>query len=123
MNPEVKALWNAALRSGKYEQTTESLSREGKYCCLGVLCEVAIENGVEVSKEVLEPEQVVMYDGRSTVLPLSVQRWAGLNDPNPLIEFDANPIERIIGIAAVSELNDKYRLTFPELADIFDERL
>lgn len=41
MNPEIKAKWLTALRSGKYEQTTKMLHRTGNgYCCLGVLCDV-----------------------------------------------------------------------------------
>lgn len=32
--------WVAALRSGKYTQTTGQLSRRGSFCCLGVACEV-----------------------------------------------------------------------------------
>jgi hypothetical protein len=39
--PELKARWVAALRSGKYEQGEEFLRNNGKYCCLGVLCELA----------------------------------------------------------------------------------
>lgn len=33
--------WVKALRSGKYEQTTGRLTRDGKYCCLGVACDVS----------------------------------------------------------------------------------
>ncbi len=41
MNPEIKAKWVAALRSGQYQQGAEYLENDGRYCCLGVLCEVA----------------------------------------------------------------------------------
>jgi len=42
MQPEVKARWVAALRSGKYRQGKMALRQEtGKYCCLGVLYEQA----------------------------------------------------------------------------------
>lgn len=41
MDPEMKVLWLAALRSGKYDQTTAFLKGStGGYCCLGVLCDV-----------------------------------------------------------------------------------
>lgn len=41
MNPEIKAKWLTALRSGQYEQTTKALHRKADgYCCLGVLCDV-----------------------------------------------------------------------------------
>lgn len=33
--------WLAALRSGDYEQGTGRLAEDGKFCCLGVACEVA----------------------------------------------------------------------------------
>ena len=46
MSKQLKKQWVAALRSGKYMQTTGYLKKkeeDGKcaYCCLGVLCSVA----------------------------------------------------------------------------------
>lgn len=41
MDAELKAKWVAALRSGKYAQGRAHLNLNGRYCCLGVLCEVA----------------------------------------------------------------------------------
>lgn len=35
------AEWTAALRSGKYEQGQEALCKDGRYCCLGVLADLA----------------------------------------------------------------------------------
>ena len=46
MNTQAKAKTIAALRSGKYSQTGGRLRRTEKpyaYCCLGVMCEVALE--------------------------------------------------------------------------------
>ena len=41
MNKEIKAKWIKALRSGKYRQTRGKLkSRNGAFCCLGVLCDI-----------------------------------------------------------------------------------
>lgn len=45
MNPDVKAKWIAALRSGNYKQAKHRLRIEhtdgsASYCCLGVLCEL-----------------------------------------------------------------------------------
>ena len=41
MDPGVKEKFLKALRSGKYEQGTNCLrTRDDKYCCLGVYCEV-----------------------------------------------------------------------------------
>lgn len=42
MDAQLKAKWIEALRSGKYEQARGRLhTRDGGYCCLGVLCRVA----------------------------------------------------------------------------------
>src|SRR4051812_10826866 len=47
MDPAVKARWVAALRSGEYAQGRSALrTAVDKYCCLGVLCELAVEAGV-----------------------------------------------------------------------------
>jgi hypothetical protein len=40
MNPEVKARWVAALRSGEYKQAKNSLRKQDAFCCLGVLCDL-----------------------------------------------------------------------------------
>lgn len=41
MKADLKEKWVAALRSGNYKQGKNVLKRNGAYCCLGVLCEVA----------------------------------------------------------------------------------
>lgn len=41
MEAKLKAKWVKALRSGKYAQAEGQLRRNGGYCCLGVLCEIA----------------------------------------------------------------------------------
>ena len=40
MDPEIKAQWTAALRSGDYIQGKGYLNTNGKFCCVGVLCEI-----------------------------------------------------------------------------------
>lgn len=41
MTPELKTKWLGALRSGKYEQGHHHLHEGNKFCCLGVLCDIA----------------------------------------------------------------------------------
>lgn len=36
--------WIEALRSGQYQQGAGSLNREGRFCCLGVLCDLIDPN-------------------------------------------------------------------------------
>lgn len=41
MNPEMKAKWVAALKSGSYKQGRERLRSKDTYCCLGVFCDIS----------------------------------------------------------------------------------
>jgi hypothetical protein len=41
MNPEIKAEWLRALRSGEFRQARDKLrDKGGAFCCLGVLCKL-----------------------------------------------------------------------------------
>lgn len=42
---EVFDIWLTALRSGKYQQTQHRLKRDNSFCCLGVLCDLAVKDG------------------------------------------------------------------------------
>jgi len=93
MKPEVKERWIAALRSGDYQQTQGALVRTGDhggYCCLGVLCQLAVEDGVIPPKSIMsagslnDPTDVDYYYGNdesrsSNYLPTAVIEWAGLD--------------------------------------------
>lgn len=47
-NPEIKAKWVAALRSGEYQQCTGALTNGvGGYCCLGVLREIEPKRAIQ----------------------------------------------------------------------------
>lgn len=43
MDQQVKTQWLQALRSGEYEQTKHRLHTYEGFCCLGVLCDFAID--------------------------------------------------------------------------------
>lgn len=87
MKPEVKAKWVTALRSKEYTQGQKVLHNvdEGTYCCLGVLCELAVKDGLDVTVNDSLAEDydnidtvVTYYDESNVVLPLSVLEWAGM---------------------------------------------
>jgi len=118
MDPVIKADWVEHLRSGEYPQTdgylhikTPGLEKKAdRFCCLGVLCEMAVEAGVVVRfgecadgvHGYRDPDSEVV----STHLPnISVKRWAGLqedqinnlsrmNDEGRSFEYLANVIEQ-----------------------------
>ncbi len=81
MNPIIKAEWLTALRSGRYPKGKGRLVTDngGKktYCCLGVLCELAVEAGI-----IDGVPRTRVNDGSITpvgvYLPDNVAEWAGI---------------------------------------------
>lgn len=112
MNPEVKTKWLAALRSGQFKQGRGRLARvtpEGEeFCCLGVLCELAVQEGV--AKRKLDWE-IFVYDFSEHYLPETVAEWSGLDDGQGCRPgtFDS-----------LSVLNDDRCYTFDQIADIIE---
>lgn len=122
MKQEIKNQWVAALRSGEYKQTDGTLHRtagddEG-YCCLGVLCDIAVKAGVirslnEGSREVFETGT----GWEAGVLPAKVQRWAGLDSDNPMVRRNTNGRYE----SSLASLNDD-GCSFGEIADLIEEQ-
>jgi hypothetical protein len=104
--------WVAALRSGKYEQGKGYLNIGGTFCCLGVGCEVAIENGLSVVTY-LHPDgnnfTVTSYDRRQGFLPERVTEWLGLTTDTG--HYDTSDLMKD---------NDVRHKTFAEIADIIE---
>lgn len=61
MDADFKARLVSALVSGKYEQGHMRLKAEGRYCCLGVACEIGLDMGL-TSEEVSPQGFVTFYD-------------------------------------------------------------
>jgi hypothetical protein len=100
VNPELKAKWVEALRSGKYQQARGKLRKGEKFCCLGVLCDL-----VDSSK-------------------WSRSRWDGelRLPPNPLIVELGITTQFSYYSTELSNMNDKGK-TFPEIADYIEANL
>lgn len=112
MKEEIKDLWVAALNSGEYKQGTLWLRNNDKFCCLGVLCDLAVKAGV-TTQEPLSPTnpQVVMYGGTHTgALPANVVKWAGIQADQRVPSLNR----------AFSILNDQDGLDFQQIADIIE---
>lgn len=110
MNPEVKAKWLEALRSGRYTQGKGALccrvNGVQQYCCLGVLCEV-----LQVPAISSVGSNFTSYSDADGLLPDIAVRLAELN------EFD--PVVAGKGLAALNDLGK----TFTEIADLIEEYL
>ena len=98
MTPEFKAKWVAALRSGKYKQGRGALRKGDTFCCLGVACDLIDKDGWE--------------DGTFGM------GWNGTGCESTDLPF-INSDEAI----SLSELNDKERLSFKEIADYIEHNL
>ena len=115
MNDNAKK-WVAALHSGQFKQTKSCLSSEGRYCCLGVACEVYIADGhvLEKSKE----EGLCKYGGERYVLPPIVQHWLRLRNDNG--STNAALVRSDGGFSyGLSSANDR-GATFTEIADFIE---
>lgn len=84
MRQDIKDQWVAALRSGDYKQGRGALhdTVSDEYCCLGVLCDLAVKAGVTTrtveSHLGLDQKLRSWFDEQSSVLPRRVKLWAGL---------------------------------------------
>lgn len=111
MKPNKKNIrkWVERLESGKVKQTTRMLARKRNksysYCCLGVACELAVKNGVKISRE--KTRYGLSYDCRSHSLPQVVSDWLG-------IDYDAE--------AELVTMNDIESLSFKEIAEFLRKR-
>ena len=77
MREYVKNKWVAALKSGKYKQGCCHLRGPTGYCCLGVLCEVFMDEGNELDVRTTQ-NSVVEYNGQTSYPPKKVREWAGI---------------------------------------------
>lgn len=140
-------IWLDTLKTGQYQQATGALDvvddgGNHSFCCLGVACDLAVKDGVEMEIHTSDDNDVVSYDREQGVLPGKVKDWLGLDQTNPRIVVQnpnfvsgddrcahvysadgersqlANP--RYLINEYVTELNDEYGLTFEQIAQLVE---
>lgn len=118
MNTEVKTKWTAALRSGDYRQGANYLRTRGaerdNFCCLGVLCELAVAEGV-IPAPVVNEYGEYYYADRTSYLPAIVRDWAELGTVNGAI-YDSNGD---MPHNSLTEMNDN-EIPFTEIANVIE---
>lgn len=130
MRLDIKELWTAALRSGKYKQGHGVLTRRlinGKEedCCLGVLCKVLMENGLIQLRIEVDGDGRVHYDDALHYLPSAVVTLAELQSINP--EVHSNEVNNADededeGITTLAAMNDRL-CSFEKIADAIERDL
>lgn len=112
MNPEWKAKWVAALRSGEYQQGTGHLKEETecgtKYCCLGVLGDILDPGGW--ANDPSRPE-IPSFRGAKEMLP-----------HHTLVETGVDGKQWTLADMNDGDMNDG-KDTFAQIADWIEENL
>lgn len=115
MDPEWKAKWVEALRSGKYKQGQYKLRDEDQFCCLGVLCDLVDNTAWSVRD---------FHEAYDEVPSQRIGKVVGFKEMEPYI-YDTNPdvgLSGDEGTITLAQLNDA-GATFAEIADIIEEVL
>jgi hypothetical protein len=126
LQPEFKAAWIAALRSGEYKQGYGKLydSDTKAMCCLGVGCVVA---GVPLEDlddlPMPTPDMIKSWFNNPDTLPFHLN----LDDAVDAINFSATiPVfigyEKLPHPTNLPELNDDEGYSFEQIADIIEEQ-
>ena len=118
LTPEqVQKKWIKALRSRNYKQTNGVLHFEEGFCCLGVLCDLAVKAKV-IPAPTEDDYGGVTYgkkgDSYDTLLPKAVKRWAGLKSSNGCYVKDDI-------VFSLDELNDD-GMSFAMIANIIESK-
>lgn len=131
MNQEIKEQWVNALTNGEYHQGTSELKTiKDEFCCLGVLCDLAVKAGVAKweylsgSGWLLIPANVTMEEAKdvgqvgTATLPEFITRWADMDrrEHNPTVLHGGNSI-------ALTQANDGLELPFTTIAELIQESL
>ncbi len=117
-NTENITKWVEALRSGDFEQGKGALrDASGKYCCLGVACEISPVVELREHEYHAIPNYVSKTDDRDysqATLPAAVREWLGVEASNPHVTDD-HGIEH-----ALATWNDVEEADFDKIADLIE---
>lgn len=110
--------WIARLRSGRYKQGIGYLREKGKFCCLGVGCDVLADEGLgEWSKGDID---AFVYSGSGDAsmerLPSGVPELFDLSDQEGELPFRDRCGQRVY----LTFMNDVYDCTFDQIADVIE---
>ena len=121
MKEDVKNKWVAALRSEDYKQGRNALESNGSFCCLGVLSNIAVEEGLctKKTKDNSGKGLVTFYDkfdnfGWEGTLPMAVKEWADMKDTVGTLP-DGVEVK-----SSLLQLNDSAKYSFEQIADVIE---
>jgi len=109
MKKQIADMWVDALRSGEFKQGFNNLEKDGANCCLGVLCNLALVEGV---CDYDSSRDVSRFDEMSAYLPNSVMEWAGM------VSCCGSKVD---GETNLVDLNDVAMSSFNEIANAIEK--
>ena len=111
MKQEVAEKWVAALRSGEYVQWQGVLRTwTDEFCALGVLCDVAVKEGV--AEWTRGYDSFVVERAYTSCVPPTIQAWAGMRSARG--DFGNGNRDYL------AWLNDQYYLDFNAVARVIE---
>ena len=122
LKPEIKARWRAALESGKYPQAKGQLRSDKGFCCLGVLGDLAVEDGLASWKTggMGRHYLVVNTIEGSSSFPSSLLEWAFEVKPNVLDPCGVCNFKFSAESDCLTDRNDT-GTTFPESSQLIEQ--
>ena len=120
--------WVGTLEGNQFDQCRRFLCRkEGKsfsFCCLGIACEVAIENGIGLSvREADAPSICVYYNQHNGVLPPVIERLMRFRGKQGMLSTSHLPkklaqecMREIDEGNSLAALNDRKKWDFKRIA-------
>ena len=114
MKEKIKQQWLKELRSGEWKHGHGRLMNDkDEACCLGVLCDIAVREGIIKPWERTNDGWQVAY--HTLLLPRAVIQWAGgLASDNPIIAETS---------CSLAYCNDNLGLSFKKIADLIERNL
>lgn len=122
MKKKIADKWVEALRSGKYQQGRFRLNEDGNFCCLGVLCEIAVEEGIAKKFISTDRKGTRIYGYSSgddgfpeyTAPDSEIMKWSGL-------KTNSGSVMTSDGAMSLVSLNDNRGYSFSQIADFIEK--
>jgi hypothetical protein len=126
LKPEIKARFLEALRSNKYPQGRGCLRDKDSFCVLGVLSDLAVQDGVASwERDYLWRRDYLTVNGWrfSALFPEELLSWACEGSFPNLSGVTAFPLSNSEEAGSLTYANDELEKTFPEIACLVEEYL
>lgn len=134
MNEEIKQQWIDALTSGEYAQGRKVLrTKDNTYCCLGVLCDLAVKKGiarwakrkdsedwaiVHIDEDIDDATADIGYG----LLPRFIREWSEITSDDGSFKLLDGGFKEPNAVT-LTELNDVRKYNFSKIAKAIKENL